>query len=348
MKYARLLIITLTAILLVFPLPVHAADKSGLFTLFQSDPVISHSKHYRDWDDRYTDPGAVLYHDGMFHMFRNGFRNWPAEVQIGYLTSPDGLTWTEAQEEPVLTSAEVPYAGLAALASSALVEADGTWVLYFYTWEARNNNAGNKIGRATAASPLGPWKVDAEPVLVPDKAGSWDDLQVNAPRVLTTDDGYVMYFAGARKGDNSNLGSGIGMATSTDGIHWQKYNDPATTDVSFAESDPVLQSNDPTRFWHQPNVQHTPDGWVLVYRSASVTPLQGGPKMALEYAVSEDGIHFKSGSQNPLWRYDKIPNSNGFWYTALVYHDGTYYLYVEGGRFSVTDIYVGTFEGSLE
>lgn len=27
--------------------------------------------------------------------FRNGFRGWPATVQVGYVTSPDGYTWTK-------------------------------------------------------------------------------------------------------------------------------------------------------------------------------------------------------------------------------------------------------------
>ena len=53
------------------------------------------------WDDRYTDPGAVIYYDGMFHMFRNGFREFPAESQMGYVTSSDGYTWIEQGEDPV-------------------------------------------------------------------------------------------------------------------------------------------------------------------------------------------------------------------------------------------------------
>jgi len=39
------------------------------------------------WDDRFTDPGAVVYYDGMFHMFRNGFRGFPAASQVGYVTA---------------------------------------------------------------------------------------------------------------------------------------------------------------------------------------------------------------------------------------------------------------------
>src|SRR5687768_6024087 len=86
--------------------PLAAAQDNEIadvFTLFSAEPVVTRGER-DEWDGRYTDPGAVVYHDGLFHMFRNGFRGWPASVQIGYLTSPDGLNWTEVREEPVLMS----------------------------------------------------------------------------------------------------------------------------------------------------------------------------------------------------------------------------------------------------
>jgi len=44
---------------------------------------------------------------------------------------------------------------------------------------------------------------------------------------------------------------------------------------------------------------------------------------------------------------DTIPRSSGFWWTASTYHDGTFYLYIEGGSMGGTNIYVGTFSGKL-
>jgi hypothetical protein len=37
----------------------------------------------------------------------------------------------------------------------------------------------------------------------------------------------------------------IGYATSTDGIMWTKYDNPATTNPPYAESDPVLVPGSP-------------------------------------------------------------------------------------------------------
>ncbi|HVU15030.1 MAG TPA: hypothetical protein VHD90_27340 [Phototrophicaceae bacterium] len=317
--------------------------QDGLFTLASDQPVVAHGKSGQ-WDGQYTDPGAVFYDDGMFHMFRNGFVGWPASVQIAYLTSPDGIHWTQPSPDPVMYSKDVPYAKVAALASDALVLADGTWVLYFYTWNSFDQNAApGAIGRATAPAPSGPWTPDPAPILNPGPKGSWDDLRVNAPRVVKTDDGYRMYYAGF---DENGLSSGqIGMATSTDGIHWTKYDDPSTTAAPYAESDPIMKQPKSLVALGQPMVEQTPDGWVMTFRQ---NDFNGGlPQMTLNDALSADGIHWNAAPQ-PFWERSTIPRSNGFWYTAMEYHDGTYYQYIETGIGGGTSIFLATHTGSLK
>jgi predicted GH43/DUF377 family glycosyl hydrolase len=319
-----------------------SAQDTALFIPTSPEPVVAHSDVRGDWDDRFTDPGAVFYHDGQFHMFRNGFRGWPASVQIGYLTSDDGITWTEQSPDPVLTTDEVPYAEVAALASSGMVMEDGTWVLYFYTWPRSAATGQTTIGRATAASPLGPWTVDPEPLLVAGSEGAWDDAGVLGGRVLPGDDGFVMYYSGANFRHPAY--AGVGMATSEDGITWTKYDDPATTGGEFAESDPVFVEQVERTFIHQPSV-HVVDGqWVMFYRTAPVG--QGDSGMSMRYALSEDGIAWTAPADNAAWLRDTIAEgTSGFWWTASAYHDGTYYLYVEEGSMGGTNIYAGTFSG---
>jgi len=50
-----------------------------------------------------------------------------------------------------------------------------------------------------------------------------------------------MFYVGI--GDQNHLGM-IGMATSTDGIHWTKYDNPETTGDLFALSDPIFSQAD--------------------------------------------------------------------------------------------------------
>jgi hypothetical protein len=158
-KMLKKTLLFLLATFLLLTLTAYAQDTAPtLFTLYSDQPVMPHGDKPTDWDYTYTDPGAVIYHDGKFHMFRNGFNGWPASVQIGYATSEDGLKWTEVSPDPVMMTKDVPYAKVAALASDVVVQDDGTWVMYFYTWNTfSGKNADGAIGRATAKNPAGPW-----------------------------------------------------------------------------------------------------------------------------------------------------------------------------------------------
>ncbi|MEP7293432.1 MAG: hypothetical protein ABI835_16730, partial [Chloroflexota bacterium] len=235
--------------------------------------------------------------------------------------------------------------GIAALASDGMVLDDGTWVLYFYTWEKRDGLKGpGSIGRATAPEPTGPWTPDAAPILVPGSEGSWDEQMVVAPRIVQTDDGYNMYYTGY---NNIGIGSGkIGLATSTDGITWTKYDDPATTDAPYAESDPVLFPPEGIDDVNQAMVEITPeDGWTMIFRQVDFSGTR--PDMRLNYAFSDDGIHWNITSSAPFWNGGTVPGSQGFWYTAMEHHDDTYYVYVETGIGNNTEIFAATHEGAL-
>ena len=121
------------------------------------------------------DPGAMVYQDGMFHMFYNGINGFPAPVGVGYATSPDGYHWTRQVSEPVLSANQLAGSQLLGsnlFVTSALVEDDGTWVLYFYTLSGNTFNGPGEIGRATASSPTGPWTIDPDPMLSPGPKGS--------------------------------------------------------------------------------------------------------------------------------------------------------------------------------
>ncbi len=340
MKALRIFILLVMLGVMVNTGTSQEADNEPLFTLQTEEPAVLPGRG-RDWDGKYTDPGAVFYHDGQFHMFRNGFRGWVAPVQIGYLTSPDGITWTEVTEDPVLTTDEVPFAGTAALASTAFVEADGTWVLYFYTWESYSSaNSSGTIGRATADNPLGPWTVHPEPLLTPGSAGSWDDAQLTSPKITRTEEGYWMYYTGFHS--EMNFSGQIGLAFSEDGLTWTKYDDPATTDPLLAESDPVLAGEENV-ILNQSNVFQTDNGWVMLYRSVG-----SDRQMTINYATSADGIVWTPSENNPIWEKNTIPRSSGFWFTDAVLHDNTYYLYIEGAYRAGTAIFVATHEGNLE
>jgi hypothetical protein len=304
--------------------------QDAVFRMQGDEPSIAHTASNRDnrsydYHEQYTDPGAVVYHDGQFHMFRNGFLGWPAAVWVHHMVSEDGINWTQPSQEPVLTTEDVPFAEVAALASSVIVEDDGSWVMYFYTW---NNDGPGEIGRATAPDAQGEWTVDPEPVLT--SGDDWDAVGVIAPQVLKTEDGYLMYYSGG----SAEMRSSIGLATSDDGISWEK-----------SEANPILE---PSEAWegntvHQPRVVETEDGYLMAYRAWDGQ--RGG--MAIGIARSEDGINWTRSANNPYLTMNMLPDFNAFWYTALEEVDGTLYLYLElTPRTNTTDIY--SFTADLE
>jgi predicted GH43/DUF377 family glycosyl hydrolase len=319
------------------PTPLVEARPGRVFTYYSTEPVVPHGPADR-WDGKFINPGGMIVYDGKFHMFRNGFKQWPGLVSVGYMTSVDGLIWQEEQSEPIFTSDQVPYveAGEGADVSSVVVLEDGTWVFYFHRVSGENPAI---IGRATAPSPLGPWTVDPEPVLLPGPQDAWDDAGVAWPNVVRSEQGFVMYYAGSPGAIGKSM---IGMATSLDGIRWEKYDDPQTVEAPFAESDPVLQ---PDEIWTTDGVDRarvvpTSEGWVMVY--------QGGALIKRGLAFSPDGVAWTVHPDNPVINLEDFPKSGTMWDTNLVYRDGIYYYYTEIGSMAGTDVYLAIHEGPIQ
>lgn len=294
---------------------------------------------------QFTDPGAVVYHDGMFHMFQNTFNNWPARASVFHLISEDGISWARSAGSAVFNVDAVPYAGFSALVSSVLVEDDGSWVLYFYTLDDSNTPWEGAIGRATADDPDGPWIADPEPVLTAGSEGSWESLHVSHPSVVKTDDAYVMYYTG-RTEDTIN----IGMASSDDGIEWTRYDNPETTDAPYAESDPVFEaweSDAGTWIAMAPQAIRTDDAWAMIYRRASGYSDFSG---TINLATSEDGINWSTYDAPPITRFDA--DGNAIWFTELLHLDDVFYLFIEVGKVepgagNTTQIYLSIYEGEF-
>ena len=299
--------------------------------LFSETAVIN-----RESGNKYLNGGAVIFHDGEFHLFSNFFNTWPGKTVTYYYTSPDGRSWTRVAEEPLFTVDDVPLEGRGALMLSGFVEPDGTWVLYYHTFTSSGQPG--FIGRATAESPAGPWTFRRQPVLSPGDEGAWDELQVMRVNVLPTEDGYVMYYAGVNKQSESR----IGLAFSADGIAWEKYDDPSTTEAPYAESDPILEA---AMAWEgsrlgRPEVVQTADGWVMLY--------EGGGGNQTGIAISSDGVLFERYEGNPILTRENMVEGYTFFQGAFFHEAETYYYLIEAGNGRIgTDIFLYTIDGSL-
>ena len=333
-------------------MPQPAEERFSVSALFEPLPGVAISNGPEGaWDWQYTDPGAAVSIDGTIHAFQNGFVGWPSPVGVGYWTSEDGgRTWTEVSDEPVFDGTDLPYVGVAALASSVLQKDDGSWALYFYSWDQGTWPVSTgSIGRATAPEPTGPWTADPEPVLVAGSEGEWDELAVRSPSVLEVDDGYVMYFAGTTR-DKAM----IGMATSPDGVAWTKYDDPTTIEAPFAESDPVLTPgvlDGGGNWWdlrnvYIPNVVHTDDGFVMLYSASSTVTDPTTLTRKVGFAVSEDGLAWNRSKTGAL-SATAFPNGQIIYFSELVADDDGYLILLEIGIGNETEVYAARHDGPI-
>lgn len=306
-----------------------------------------------NWESAFIDPGAVIYHEGQFHMFYNGISGWPAHVMVGYATSPDGENWTRMTDEPIFTGEGIDYTGVSLFVTSVVVTDDGTWMLYFYTIDTGNFSGPGKIGRATATSPFGPFVADPAPVLLPGPEGSWDEHAVLHPTVVKTEDGYAMYYDGNRGDSAEERDRMIGLAFSEDGATWTKYDIPTTTATIVAESDPIFKPGrsgawDNDRVMDA-NVMQTPDGWVMIYESSHFLTDRQRWDYGLGIALSEDGINWTRPEDNQFLSTFRDTGWANIYLVTAVYHDNSTYLYfdVQSTSTSPTAIYFSSFAGSL-
>lgn len=345
--FAKIRLVLLVCLILVIAAPIYAqedsdGEKNLPFSMVTDDPVVNRELN-TILDNRYSNPGAMIYHDGQFHMFRNGFRGWPSRVTVTYLVSDDGITWEMGSEETVLTHSAVDYAEVLIMVSSVHVEDDGTWVMYFYTWDNYTAPIGiGRIGRATAESPGGPWIADETPALDIGPEGAWDAQQVGVPLVVKADDLYWMYYSGFSVDGEMR----IGLAISEDGITWEKYNGESNDDdVFYAESDPVLTPSEDgwdNRGVERPRVVITDDGWFMVYRANVASA-------GLGLATSQDGLNWTKVGDAPILEIDQIPHGTGTFLFTFLHQDDTYYLFTEAtlDNQSTSEIFLLTAEGSL-
>jgi predicted GH43/DUF377 family glycosyl hydrolase len=295
------------------PLPVAPTPTPGApsiqFTFDGEEPSVT--RELTGIDEAFINPGAVIADpDRTLHMFANVFTAWPGPVSVPHLTSTDGVSWAPAQPEPILTADDVPLADPGFDVSTGFIADDGTWVLIYQTvstdpW---------RLGRITAPGPDGPWMVDGEPMLEPGPEGSIDAGGLSWPSIVRTDAGYLLYYT-ARTEPSATADGAIAVATSTDGLVWERRADP----VLVADQDWEVGSVD------RPRAAATDDGIVMVYSGRQLTD-RG-------VAWSDDGLTWRKDGAAPAITAADFPVAGGAWDAALIAEAGqlVYFLEIGGG-----------------
>jgi predicted GH43/DUF377 family glycosyl hydrolase len=284
-------------------------------------------------------PSAVAVADDAYHAWIVAFAGVPGTQDIHHLTSSDAVTWDEVAN-PSLAGLSDGFGNPGALPTSVLRDGD-SWVMYF-TAALETEPEAWDIWRATAPGPDGPWTRLGQPVLRRGPAGAWDSGGLDFPTVIRTADGYLLLYSGSQPAHQDGA---IGLATSEDGLDWQKHDDPTTTDTLAAESDPVIAPGLCGGFdahaVHQPRVVAHGDRLVMAY-AGYAAPFESRASVGL--AESRDG----GGTWHCLWPASALDTAGlppGFVHTMVAFpRDGRVALLVEWFMSSGTDVWLAEAE----
>jgi len=186
------------------------------WTPYEANPVLRAGTG-GSWDDnRLINPYVIVN--------KNAYQMWYSasdgnNYRIGYATSPDGVSWTKYEGNPVMDlgpegswdDSEV---------TDPCVYFDGA---VYHMWYAGANGSTTRIGYASSADGISWTKYEGNPVLDKGPVPDWDYRHVYAPDVLFDGMTYHMWYTGTV--ESSGWYHRTGYATSNDGRSWKKHGD---------------------------------------------------------------------------------------------------------------------------
>ncbi|MCP4545971.1 MAG: family 43 glycosylhydrolase [bacterium] len=172
------------------------------------------------WDEQMVyDPRPIRVEDRWI-MFYGGVSG--LEWKIGIAESDDLFNWVKHTSNPVLEGTAGEFDAVGILNPSVVYQSA------FKMWYVGRDSQGDKsIGLAISENGITWQKYAGNPVLVGGQSPEWDTSYIWAPYVVADQYGYRMWYDGA---DEDNVRR-IGLATSTDGITWQKHSDNPVLDL---------------------------------------------------------------------------------------------------------------------
>jgi len=268
------------------------------------------------WDS-YLAGHAFVLDDGLeLKLWYLSVSGLPYDEKIGLATSidgGDGIVWEKEAANPVFPG--IPGTWQARVNDCCVLGLPGGGYAMWY-FALPENTAVGAIGRATSPDGIN-WLPGTTPVLPANAA--WEGAIIGNPTVLFDGATYRMWYSG---GETTNS-SGIGYATSADGIEWKKY--PAN---------PVLKATPENPFGvYRPFVLF--DGKTGTYEMWFTirTPEVDAGGSTTGYATSADGIAWCRYDGNPVLAPTEAPGwDSGFAISPAVLFDGnSYRMWYTGG-----------------
>ena len=273
----------------------YASSTDGTnWTKYSGNPVLSPGLP-GSWEPKILEPIVIRMGDTL-KMWYSGYNRDIGKGRIGYATSLDGINWDKYESNPVIDSGSTGEWDNGGLAPKSVIF-DGTiYRMWYVGYDVLN---WHRVGYATSPDGINWTKYDdpattappfaeSDPVLKPGLIGSWDYDDVFGGSVLFDGSIFHMWYGAL---ELSTFTTRIGYATSPDGIHWKKYDDPTTTVPPFVESDPIFFPG-PNGSWDdegagQPSVLFDGTTFHMWYIGLS------GPNFRIGYATApNDSIQY--------------------------------------------------------
>ena len=205
-----------------------------------------------DLDIRGCEDPTVVPADGECIVYYTGVRK-DGVAQLLYASGPDVHSLTKRGVAHASTSADKNTK------EAAVERSDGRWLLLFeYSRDDRS-----RMGRAEGEKPAGPWKEQADPLIV--RPNAWDSWHLSTgPLLLDEPDGPLMFYNGADAAGNWAIG-------------WVRFDECCRSETARCDR-PLISS---------PTVPG-PDGRRIAFAASAVSD---GAEIALYYSENDRSLH---------------------------------------------------------
>ncbi|HBS85780.1 MAG: hypothetical protein A2W91_13235 [Bacteroidetes bacterium GWF2_38_335] len=291
------------------------------WTKYIDNPVMEKGPEL--WDIIAIGQPTVLFEEDTIKMWYVGVGS-DMKGRICFAYSINGTDWFK-HFEPVIDVGGSAEWDCGWLDTPEIVRDSSGYKLYYYGDTAQQfAGISSSIGMAFSADGIHWIKHPANPVFTKGEPGEWDCTWVESPALEYNgiSGEYYMWYNGV---DTSTWKLQIGLATSTNGVDWERY-----------AMNPVVENG----FWGTyddiwigtPAVIKYDSEYYMWYSSTSTNSYNGVTEqfdtINICFAYSTDGINWTKHEDNPLFHtftppYDSVIDSGGPWAPDAIYHSST-------------------------